>query len=302
MSMQNTAAGKSLADEALPMDKTPERDAFPSSPLPSSPAAHERALCVVIHDVADATLGDCDRVLAAIAEVAPVPLTFLAVPRYRHRRPTPAFEQWLSARSAHGDELALHGYTHVDDGAPRGWLDKLRREHYTRGEGEFWALPEADATARLEAGIDWFRRNHWPLHGFVAPAWLLGKGAWRALRQSPIAYTSTLRHIHLLKRPGRITSQSVVYSTSARWRRECSVAWARVVATTLRTNPVMRLELHPGDAEHSKVRRSWQRLLEQELRRREPLTVAQLTSRWRVAEQPGALAATGHGREALKED
>jgi predicted deacetylase len=266
--------------------------------LPSSPAAHERALCVVIHDVADATLGDCDRVLGAIAEVAPVPLTFLAVPRYRHRRPTPAFEQWLSARSAHGDELALHGYTHVDDRAPRNVLDRLRREHYTRGEGEFWSLPEADAAARLEAGVEWFRRNGWPLHGFVAPAWLLGEGAWRALRASSIGYTSTLRHIHLLSRPGRITSQSVVYSTSARWRRECSVAWARVVAAMLRGNPLMRLELHPHDADHPKIRLSWQRLLEAELKRRQPLTVAQLTARWRAPEKRGAMAASGPAGEA----
>ena len=73
-------------------------------------------------------------------------------------------------RDQRGDELALHGCTHRDDGAPQGWLDGLRRSHYTRGEGEFWSLSRREALARMDIGIDWFARNGWPLSGFVAPA------------------------------------------------------------------------------------------------------------------------------------
>ncbi|MDQ6681280.1 MAG: hypothetical protein M3Y67_10020, partial [Pseudomonadota bacterium] len=71
-----------------------------------------------------------------------------------------------------------------------------------------------------------------------------------------------------------------VYSTSSAWRRQSSVAWARVVAASLRANPVLRIELHPRDADHADVRRSWQRLLERQLRDREAMTVAQLSGRW----------------------
>ncbi len=247
-------------------------------------------LCVVVHDVADATLGACDRLLGGIAAVAPLPLTFLAVPRYHHDAPSPALEQWLTARNRQGDELALHGWTHRDDGAARGTLDRLRRTRYTRGEGEFWALDHEAAALRMRDGIAWFQRNGWPLHGFVAPAWLLGAGGWAALRAAPFEYTSTLRHIHLLPDGPRITSQSLVYSTSSAWRRASSVAWAALVATSLRTNPVLRLELHPRDADHGPIRRSWQRVLEREIDRREPLTVAQLVRRRRASPGTGVAA------------
>ena len=239
------------------------------------------AVCVVIHDVADATLASCERLLAAIADVAPLPLTLLAVPRYHHDTASPALEQWLGARSRSGDEIALHGWTHLDDGVPRSWVDRLRRRSYTRGEGEFWALSPDEAALRLQAGIDWFERNGWPLHGFVAPAWLLGPGAWQALRATELRYTSTLRHVYLLPQGQRITSQSLVYSTSSAWRRASSVAWAGIVAATLRSNPLLRIELHPRDADHAAVRRSWQHRLERALAGRTAMTVSQLTEHWR---------------------
>lgn len=236
-------------------------------------------LCVVVHDVAGATLAACERLIGTVGEVAPVPLTFLAVPRFHHDAPTPQLEQWLGERSRGGDEIALHGYTHLDEGTPRDWIDRVRRRVYTRGEGEFWDLAPDDAALRLKAGMGWFARNGWPLRGFVAPAWLLGPGAWQALRASRFSYTSTLRHIHLLPGPERITSQSLVYSTSSAWRRLSSIAWARAVAARQAGNPVLRLELHPHDADHPAVRGSWQRLLESQLRWREALTVAQIVDR-----------------------
>jgi hypothetical protein len=237
------------------------------------------ALCVVLHDVADATLSGCERVIRAAADVAPVPFTLLAVPRYHHAAPSPALEQWLDARHRGGDEIALHGWTHLDEGRPRGVVDRLRRGVYTRGEGEFWALGAAEAARRLAAGRAWFEANGWPLDGFVAPAWLLGPGGWEALRAERFAYTSTLRHIHLLPEGRRLTSQSVVYSSSSAWRRASSLVWARVVAAREQANPLLRLELHPCDADHPRVRLSWQRLLERALTGREALTLAQLCER-----------------------
>ena len=46
-----------------------------------------KSLCVVVHDVAEARRGGCERVIAAVREVAPVPLTLLAVPRFHHAAP-----------------------------------------------------------------------------------------------------------------------------------------------------------------------------------------------------------------------
>jgi len=240
------------------------------------------AVCVVLHDVAGENLAACERVMAAIAAVARVPLTLLVVPRYHHATPAPSLVRWLDARSAAGDELALHGWSHVDEGQPRGVIDRLRRRVYTRGEGEFWALDRDEARARLAAGRAWFERHGWPLHGFVAPAWLLGAPAREAVQALGFDYTSTLRHIDLLPENDRITSQSLVYSTSNAWRRHASIAWARVVAASQARNPVLRLELHPRDADAPAVRRSWQRALEASLRTRSALTVAELVRRRRA--------------------
>lgn len=234
------------------------------------------SLCVVLHDVAEQTREACERVMRAVREVAEVPLTLLAVPRFHHETPSPAFEAWLGDRERGGDELALHGWSHLDEGTPRDWLDKLRRQHYTRGEGEFWALTQAEAAERIARGQAWFARHGWALHGFVAPAWLLGPGARAALAGSGIAYTSTLRHIDWLHGGGRITSQSLVYSTSSAWRRASSVLWNGLVARSEHANPVMRIELHPRDADWAPIRRSWQRVLGRELEARRAVTVASL--------------------------
>ncbi|MEP7302320.1 MAG: polysaccharide deacetylase family protein [Caldimonas sp.] len=244
-------------------------------PTTSGSFAAERFVCVVMHDVAPATRAACARTLAAVAAVADLPVTLLAVPQYHDQPPTPDLEEWLGGRSRKGDEIALHGWNHRDDLAPVGTLDLLRRRLYTRGEGEFWALPEDEAKRRLDAGIDWFASQGWPLAGFVAPAWLLGPGAWAALAASGrFEYTATLRQmVHL---PGRraVNSQSVVYSTSSGWRRQSSLLWNGVVARLERANPVLRIELHPRDADFSEVRRSWQAILERALRDRRASTVA----------------------------
>lgn len=245
-------------------------------------------VCVVLHDVADATLAACERTLRAVAEVAPLPLTLLAVPRFHGRPASPTLEAWLQAHSKAGNELALHGLTHRDEGRPRGPVDWLRRRFYTRGEGEFWPLSAQQAAARLAAGSAWFDAQGWPLHGFVAPAWLLGEGAWAALRASGrFDYTATLQTMHLLGPGGaspRVQSRGVVYSSASAWRRASSVAWAAVNLASLRHNPLLRVELHPADADHAGIRRSWQGVLESALREREASTVSAWVQRWRRAQ------------------
>lgn len=160
-------------------------------------------LCVSIHDVAPATWSDCLRLVQAVRAVADIPLTWLVVPHY-HFRPenSPAMEACLDVALDRGDELALHGYSHLDTEANGGGLrNRFLRNVYTRREGEFAALSEAEARRRLELGLDWFAERGWTPSGFVPPAWLLGEGAWRALRNSPFTYTTTFSHFHCLPGP-----------------------------------------------------------------------------------------------------
>ena len=254
-----------------------------------------RHVCVVLHDVAASTLAACRRTLRAVAEVAELPVTLLAVPHHHGQPPTAELEAWLGERSRSGDELALHGYTHRDELPPQGRIDAWRRRHYTRSEGEFWALPAEEANRRIDLGTAWFREHGWALHGFVAPAWLLGPGGWAALEGRGFSYTATLRQlVHL---PGRraSTSQSVVYSTSSAWRRTTSLAWNAAVARWERGNPLLRIELHPWDADFAPVRRSWQAILESALRDRRALTVAGHMQHERAAIDPLQPAPTTTG-------
>jgi len=248
----------------------------------------QRALCIVMHDAAPSTRTACARTLAAVRDVAgDAPVTLLAVPRYHDEPAEPIFDAWLGERARRGDELTLHGYTHRDDGAPADLRDRLRRSHYTRGEGEFWALSREEALVRIDAGIAWFAQQRWPLAGFVAPAWLLGPGGWAALAERPFEYTATLRELVHLPSRQAIRAQSVVYSTSSAWRRTSSLAWNAIVDILERRNSVLRLELHPRDADFAGVRRSWQRILERAIAHRKPSTVAEFMRRSRPASSAG---------------
>lgn len=165
-----------------------------------APAHGSRALCVVIHDVAPATWPDCLRLLHAVREVADIPLTWLVVPRWHGSEArSPAFEAALDSLLAGGHELALHGYTHLDTAArARDWRSRFLRGVYTEGEGEFAALHADEARRRINLGLAWLEERGWPVHGFVAPAWLLGEGAWEAVRGYPFLYTTTWSHFHCL--------------------------------------------------------------------------------------------------------
>ena len=253
-----------------------------------------RALCVSLHDVAPATWKECDYLLQAIRDVAAIPVTLLVVPDY-HRLPLPRaqaahYEQALERRLANGDELVLHGYSHLDEAARAvGWRERFIRHVYTRGEGEFYAIDKEEAGRRLRQGLDWFDRRGWPVEGFVAPAWLMGEGAWAALAEFPFSYTTTLREMVLLPERERIASQSLVYSVGSAWRRAMSCSWNKLLRHALSGKPVVRLSLHPVDVRHPGIVRHFQNLLAELLQGRTAMTKADFVRARRAAR--GSLSA-----------
>jgi predicted deacetylase len=246
---------------------------------------HWRALCVSVHDVAPATWSDCQRVIAAVQTVAPIPLTLLVVP-YWHRLPQTGareYEAGLSALQAAGHELALHGYTHLDEGpAPRHWSERFRRRVLTRSEGEFAALDNHAAQQRLQAGLAWFAERCWPLTGFVAPAWMMSAAARAALSTLPFTYTTDYGGLVLLPQFQRLRAPALVYST----RQRCGDALIRgamsMLAAAQAQAPVLRIALHPADVRRPANLRHAQRLIAQALREREALTKAGLADRLRM--------------------
>ena len=222
-----------------------------------------KALCVSIHDVAPVTWPACQRLLQAVRAVADVPLTLLVVPCYHGDDGRDAgYEAALGALLARGHELALHGYRHLDGGPPpSGPRQRWLRRVYTRGEGEFAALGEADSRQLLALGLEWFRRRGWPIDGFVAPAWLLGPGGWAALRGMPFGYTTTLTHFHWLPAGRSICSPSLVYTARNGVGRRLSPPLATAQAACLARAGLVRLGLHPADAAHPALLRHAQSLV-----------------------------------------
>jgi predicted deacetylase len=249
---------------------------------PTEPA---RALCVSLHDVAPETWPQCRVLLDAIHAVAPIPVSLLAVPAYHRHAPadSAAYDGQLEHRLACGDELVLHGYTHLDEAAPPAtWRDRFTRQVYTRSEGEFYAIDEAEARRRLELGLAWFARRRWPVQGFVAPAWLLGQGAWKALADFPFVYTTTMRRFYLLPERQPLQSRSLVYTVRTHWRRQMSRGWNTMLSRALRDAPLVRLSLHPTDAAHPDIVRHCQMLVETLAGQRRAMTKASFAALWKA--------------------
>jgi predicted deacetylase len=241
-----------------------------------------RRLCVSIHDVAPATWNECRVLLEAVAAVADIPLTLLVVPAYHGAAETvPSFDHELELRVARGDELALHGYTHLDAGPPaRGLREAYARQVYTSGEGEFAALSAHEAAERLKLGMLWFARRGWALRGFVAPAWLLGEGGWQALRQTSLLYTTTWRRFHILHRQQSVDAPSLVYSSRNAWGRALSRRAVSWTAMMQRQAPLVRLSLHPRDVHDRLTILHFQKLLERLLQQRQAATKAGFAEAW----------------------
>lgn len=234
------------------------------------------ALLLVLHDVAPCNWRTYLPFVAAVDALGQIPITWLVVPDFHKRYPLDNDRHLLDLlhqRLMRGDELVLHGYYHCDDApAPRQAHDYFMRRLYTH-EGEFYTLSQQQALARLDAGIETFRRHGWPLHGFVAPAWLMSVGTRQALAQRPLQYTSDLRGIYRLPDFERLAAPGLVWSARSPLRRGVSWLVSRCQELQWRQAPVIRLGLHPVDMQHALARDYWlavlQRLLDQG---RQPLT------------------------------
>ncbi len=237
-----------------------------------------RSLMLVLHDVAPETWPDYQPFVEAVDALGNVPMTCLVVPDFHHRNAlagAPAFCRLLEQRLARGDELALHGFFHADDGPPaRSPGEFFMRRVYTH-EGEFFALDQAQALQRLEAGLAVFEQHGWPVHGFVAPAWLMSEGTRQALRRLPLRYTSTPQHLYRLPDFTAIDAPGLVWSARSAWRRGLSKVLCEWQRKRWREAATLRLGLHPVDMRHHSSRQYWLDTLETLLNQgREPLTKA----------------------------
>jgi predicted deacetylase len=224
-----------------------------------------RTLCIAVHDVAPATWPRCEVLLELLRTLGGPRATLLVVPDY-HRRGSveenSAFVRAIDGRIARGDEIALHGYYHVDDGpAAYSALEWLQRRVLTASEGEFAALTECEAELRISAGLRMFDRLGWNVAGFVAPAWLLGAGSRAALALTQLRYTSTRTHLEMIADGRRIAAPVISASARSSWRRWTSRQFLRATRAMTRNAPLLRIALHPADVDDADLLAAWRELL-----------------------------------------
>jgi predicted deacetylase len=155
---------------------------------------------------------------------------------------------WLRERAAAGDEIVQHGYHHLrtGDAARRG--NVFWTKVYTANEAEFLDLPESGAAELLARGRAVLAGAGLRADGFIAPAWLLGDAARRAVWAAGFRYTTTIGEVTACDGRG-LRSQSLCWSARAAWRRAASVAWNAVLWRRVRASEWVRLALHPRDLE-----------------------------------------------------
>jgi predicted deacetylase len=258
-------------------------------------------LAVEIHDVAPATWPRCEALLDMVARTGAAPVTLLVVPFY-HRTVSidraPAFARAIGARIERGDEVALHGFTHVDEAPrPRTLRGFIERRVLTRSEGEFAAIDRDEARERLERALAIWRRVGWPIGGFVPPAWLLGRGARAALApNSPFRYVALRRTVLATPYGRAVATDTMWYSPASAPRRAMSRALAAFVDARASPQRLLRLALHPQDADVRSVLDDWRRVIERALAQRAAASLGTALASIVDATQAGRARVSGGGR------
>ncbi len=236
-----------------------------------------RGLVVSVHDVSVVTWRRVDSMLAELREWGVARTALLVIPNHHGRgriSEDAEFAGWLADRVAEGHEVVAHGYFHRrESGAGDSFVKRLTTERYTAGEGEFFDPPEEMAFALLERGLGEFTAMGLKRpSGFVAPAWLLGVEAVRAVRRAGFRYTTRIGTVEELS-TGRVwVSQSLVWSVRAAWRRACSLAWNEMLLRRLGDRGLVRVGLHPPDWDFPRVREQVRSCLRRALATRGAMT------------------------------
>ncbi len=236
----------------------------------------QRALIVSIHDVAPATQERVDLIVRRLTDLHVPVSSLLVVPDY-HRQGGSlddlAFCQWLEKLQTVGHEIVLHGFHHERARRPNETSrDKFITRFYTADEGEFYDLSYDVARTLLDAARHEFLEHGFQACGFVAPAWLLGGEAERAVIDAGFTYTTTLRKVRDFVARQEYSSQSLVYSVRSSWRRGVSLGWNRYLFSRLRNNDLLRLSLHPPDLSYPDVWRQIACLIADAMADRTPMT------------------------------
>lgn len=229
--------------------------------LSASPKLVKPALLVSIHDVSPLFETEVKRLYKLLSGLLDSSrIAMLVVPDYWNSAPleaSPDFCNQLREWSDAGSDMFVHGWYHRDDGGHTG-LSRLKAETMTAGAGEFLGLSREEAASRMKQGrslIEGFIGR--PVAGFIAPAWLYGKGALDALDQSEFALAED--HFNVW-RPGRnevlVRGPVITWATRSPARQLSSRFFASLSTIALNWSGVVRIAVHPADIHDDSVVKS----------------------------------------------
>ncbi len=231
-------------------------------PLVATAGHATDSIIVSLHDVAPRSQQIASTIVSELRLHGIPVCSLLVVPDYHHEglfANHATFVNWLRGLEADGHEIVIHGYFHERPSRTKETLrDKFMTRFYTQNEGEFYDLPYEEALRRVTNARDEFRAHGLKPHGFVAPAWLLGDEAERAVRDAQLEYTTRLRSISDLRSGDVFPARSLVYSVHNSWRRAVSRGWNDALFRLLQPKPLLRISIHPPDYSQPAI---WKQIL-----------------------------------------
>jgi predicted deacetylase len=233
-------------------------------------------LAVALHDVEPATFERCALIRDWLDDLGVDRITLLVIPA-ADMHPVgdraPELTSWLAERARRGDEIAQHGFQHLQVRRASRVRQLVARAQGARA-AEFVGLGEADTRRVVDAGRRILHLAGLDARGFVAPAYAYTP-ALRAALTERFAWWAGLVRLHAGDRVR--LAPAVGLGTSGPVKRATSPVALRVGAAL--SGRTLRLDLHPADLDHPRHVLALESVLRGTARRREPVTLDQLACR-----------------------
>ena len=241
--------------------------------------SRRRLLLASIHDVSPRFEGEIDRLLELLQPHVGDRLAMLVVPNHWGEAPLvagSAFATKLRSWADGGIEMFLHGYFHRDNIQHKAGADRLKARFMTANEGEFMALSREEAGARISEGRSLVEGVIGrPVAGFIAPAWLYGDGALKAISDAGLALAED--HFRVWSpATGEQLARGPVITWASRTRARLASSLAAAAALRTLSPDVLRIGVHPPDARHPVLMKSIDRTFGVAARKRRPARYADL--------------------------